>query len=254
MSTVVGNKAYVADGSSGFTIVPVPIEITAITVNNATSISVTLPSPIMAGHYTLRVFNASESDELVGAVSFTDDLQIFNSKAIIVAGGGPNAPGEIWEETKLAANKAYDVLVHEGYDHDSIYYLTGEVGNQFRDGSSLRHELDWAINSWASDASQLVIFFVDHGLPDNFIIYATDGDSEQLNVNELDDWLDTLQQSMVGPITFIYDACHSGTFTSKLVPPTGKKKTALSSPVHRMSLPIFEEKTTFRFGFGNKFF
>ena len=124
----------------------------------------------------------------------------------------------------MAANKAYDVLVYEGYDHNSIWYLSMESGNPYVDGPSLHYALKDAINSWAKDASELVIFFVDHGLPDNFIVYATSEYSEQLNVDDLDDWLDSLQQNMIGPITFIYDACHSGTFASKLVPPTGKEK------------------------------
>ena len=228
-------------------IVPVPTEIKPVTVNGATSISVTLPSPIMAGHYTLRVFNETESDELVGAVSFTDDLQIFNSKAIIVAGGGPDAPGEIWEETKKSANKAYDVLVYEGYDYDSIYYLTGEAGNLFRDGSSLRNELDWAINSWASDASELVIFFVDHGLPDKFIIYDDGQISQHLNVTELDSWLDNLQQNMIGPITLIYDACHSGTFASKLVPPAGKDRIVITGASDEPAYFRGEDSFSFQF-------
>ena len=245
--TVVGTAAYVADGQTGLVIVPVPTEIKSVTENGATSISATLPSPIMAGHYTLRVFNETESDELVGAVSFTDDLQIFNSKAIIVAGGGPDAPGEIWEETKKSANKAYDVLVYEGYDYDSIYYLTGEAGNLFRDGSSLRNELDWAINSWASDASELVIFFVDHGLPDKFIIYDDGQISQHLNVTELDSWLDNLQQNMIGPITLIYDACHSGTFASKLVPPAGKDRIVITGASDEPAYFRGEDSFSFQF-------
>ena len=112
--TVIGNKAYVADANGRLIIVAVPLEIEPVTLNNEARISFTIPSPILAAHYTLRVFNSTESEELLGAVSFAGDLQIFNSKAIIVAGGGQDAPGEIWEETKKSANKAYDILVYEG--------------------------------------------------------------------------------------------------------------------------------------------
>ena len=187
------------------------------------------------------------SDELPGAVSFTDEIQIFNSKAIIAAGGGPNAPGEIWEETKQSANKAYDILVHEGYDHDSILYLSMETVNQYVDGPALHYALEDAIKNWAKDASELVIFFVDHGLPDNFIIYA-DGDySQQLNVDELDDWLDNLQQNMLGPITFIYDACHSGTFASKLVPPAGKDRIIITGASDEPAYFRGEDSFSFQF-------
>jgi hypothetical protein len=64
---VVGKMVYL----DGFRIVPLPSEILPVTVNSETSISVTLPSPIMAGNYTIRVFKASESSEIVGAVKFS---------------------------------------------------------------------------------------------------------------------------------------------------------------------------------------
>ncbi|GAG93434.1 unnamed protein product, partial [marine sediment metagenome] len=130
---------------------------------------------------------------------------------------------------------------------ESIYYLTGEAGNPFRDSSSLHHELDWAINNWAKDASELVIFFVDHGLPDNFIIHA-DGDySQHLTVIELDSWFDSLQQNMLGPITFIYDACHSGTFVSKLVPPAGKDRIIITSASDEPAFFRGEDNFSFQF-------
>ena len=43
----------------------------------------------MAGNYTLRVFNTNQSAELSGAVTFSD--HVAKSKAIIVAGYGPDA-------------------------------------------------------------------------------------------------------------------------------------------------------------------
>ena len=70
---VVDGKAYVADGGNGITIVPLAIEITPVIVNSINSISVTLSSPIMAGYYTLRIFNDSESDELIGTIIFSTE-------------------------------------------------------------------------------------------------------------------------------------------------------------------------------------
>ena len=67
--TVIGDTAYVADGGSGLVIVPLPVEIKPVIVNSDTSISVILPSPQIAGHYNLRVFNENESYELYGAVN-----------------------------------------------------------------------------------------------------------------------------------------------------------------------------------------
>jgi hypothetical protein len=159
---VSGDIAYVADGQGGFVTVPVPKEIDTFTYDS-TSISLTLPSPDLAGHYTLRVFKTTLSDELAGAVTFTDDSSILNSKAIIVAGGGPNASGgNLWEETKQCANKAYDTLILQGYEHDSIYYFSMEALNDYVDYSdpnTMMPDLSDAINVWAADATQLLLYF-----------------------------------------------------------------------------------------------
>jgi hypothetical protein len=221
--TVINDTAYVTSGN-GLMITTVPVKIDPITVNSETEISLTLPGPVLAGHYTLRVFNNTESDELKGAVSFTADARMLDSKAIIVAGGGPNAPGDIWEAIRQSADEAFNALVYQGFDDVNIYYLTDEYSNAFRDGSSTHDELKWAINTWAQDAWELIIFFVDHGLRDYFIIHSDGESTQQLGVYELDGWLDSLQQTLIGPVTFIYDACYSGSFATKLSPPEGKDR------------------------------
>jgi hypothetical protein len=71
-ATIVNNNAYIADGESGLTIVPVPVEITPVVINSANNLSVTIPSPQIAGHYTLRAFSGSVVDELADAVLFTN--------------------------------------------------------------------------------------------------------------------------------------------------------------------------------------
>ncbi len=55
--TIVGSTAYVADEGGGLTIIPVPQEIEQKDLINSTSINLALPSPLMAGNYTIRVFN-----------------------------------------------------------------------------------------------------------------------------------------------------------------------------------------------------
>ena len=68
---VSGDIAYVADCESGLFITPVPIEIVPVTVNDETSISLTLPGPDRIGNYKLRVFRKDKSYELFDAVTFT---------------------------------------------------------------------------------------------------------------------------------------------------------------------------------------
>jgi LVIVD repeat-containing protein len=249
---VSASYAYVAAWIRGLVIVPLPVEITPVTVNSETSMSVTLPSPLLAGHYTLRVFNGTESHELFGSVSFTEELSILNSKAIIVAGGGPNALGGIWEETKKCANKAYDVLIQQGYEHDSIFYLSMEIGNAFVDYSSLDFYLYYAIEEWADNASRLLLYMVDHGEPDNFLLYA-DGDySQKLSASDLDSSLDTLQETMTGPVAVIYDACQSGTFVSKLRPPEGKDRIVITSTSNEPAYFLDDGIESFSFQFWDK--
>jgi len=254
---VSGNQAFIADGCrSGLVIVPLPVEITSIAVNSYTSLSVTLPSPILAGIYTLRVFNETESSELFGAVSFTDDPTTLNSKAVIVAGGGPLASGgTMWEETKLNTNKAYDALILQGYQHDSICYISEETLNEYVDNSSpetFMDDLSYRINTWAVDASRLLIYLVDHGGEDEFILYENNETTITLNAQDLDEWLDTLQETMTGPVTFIYDACQSGSFISRLRPPDGKDRIVITGSSYEPSYFLEDGKGSFSYQFWDK--
>ncbi len=249
--------AFVANYRNGLVIIPVPQELNPVIVENQTNISLSLSSPAIAGHYTLRVFNTSQSDELPGAVTFTDDPSILNSKAIIVAGGGPEASGgNIWEETKLCANKAYNSLILQGYEHDSIYYISMETLNTYVDKSNpatALSDLSDAINVWASDASQLLLFFADHGQAEQFVIYADAATTQTVSAQELDGWLDNLQNgTMSGPVTFIYDACESGSFVSKMRPPEGKERIVITGSSHEPAYFLENGKTSFSFQFWDK--
>ncbi|MFC1839600.1 DNRLRE domain-containing protein [Thermodesulfobacteriota bacterium] len=222
--SVSGDYIFVAASYEGLVVVPLPIEITPVTVNSDTSISVTLPSPLLAGHYTLRVFNETGSSELYGAVSFTGSATV--SKAIIVAGGGPYQGNWLWEETNRCANYAYRALLYQGYTRENIYYLNpvnadidGNGDLDDIDGNVTSVKLSYAINDWASDADDLVIYMVDHGGDGIFRLNA----SELLSAGDLDTWMDDLQETMTGRIIFIYDACMSGTFIPLLTPPEGKE-------------------------------
>lgn len=253
-TAVKGDVAFVADQDGGLVIVPLPIEITVDDDKiNEKSMPVTLPSPTLPGDYTLRVFDSSRSDELHGGFTFTEYLRMLDSKAIIVAGSGPGFPStEIWTQTKLSANTAYDVLILQGYDHDTINYLSMETGNEYVDSASLDIFLSDAIRNWASDASELLIYLVGHGDPENFVIYA-DGDySQTVSAQQLDGWLDDLQSgSMTGPIAVIYDACQSGTFVSRLLPPAERNRIVMTSADNEPAV-FPTEDTSFSYQFWNE--
>jgi hypothetical protein len=256
--SVSGGYAYVAEGDAvyGLNIVPLPVEIIPATVNSPASISVILPSPLLAGIYNLRVFNETENSELLGAVSFTGDTNTLKSKAIIVAGGGPEASGgTMWEETKVSANKAYDALILQGYQHDSIYYISEDTLNEYIDSSSYEtflSDLHSSITEWAADASQLLIYFVDHGLEDEFILHEDSDTTLTLTTQELDSWLDELQETMNGPVTFIYDACQSGSFISKMQPPEGKDRIVITGASYEPAYFLENGEGSFSFHFWDK--
>ena len=218
---VAENKAYMLD-TTGVYIYPVPVEVKPVTLKSDTSISVTLPSPQIPGNYIIRVFNSTGGSELVGAVTFTDKYSMKNSKAIIVAGSGPSF--NIWNPIKIGTDTAYKAMKSQGYDNDSIYYLSANPADVTAtclkdteicvDGQATYANLSYAINTWVNQntpASELMIYFAGHGDNGIFQVNAT----EQLTVQNLDSWLDSLQTIMSGRVTFVYDACYSGSFVKQ---------------------------------------
>jgi len=234
---VSGSLAFVADLTSGLVVVPIPVEVLPITVTGETRITCSLPAPGTVGNYNLRVFNASQSNETKGAVTFLDAEDFIlksDMKAIIVAGGGDYIGNTLWPSTRLVANQAYKTLISQGYTKENIYYLGPHsvdlypedgISNDV-DAEASPANLSWAINTWALDASELFVFMTDHGKDGTF----------QLNENEknfqaetLDAWLDSLQARMSGRVVVVYDACNSGSFIPLLTPPSGKQRVVITS-------------------------
>ncbi|MDM8522755.1 CARDB domain-containing protein [Desulfococcaceae bacterium HSG8] len=208
-----------------------------ITVNSETNISVNLPAPLLSGHYTLKIFNETESYESEDAVTFVtpEESYLLDTKAVIVAGGSTGPENKIWEETKKAADYAYDALLYQGYTAESIYYLSPdhELGSDRTDGLSSAENLSYVLNTWAHEepeAAELLLYMVDHGNKETFSISA----DEKIRVQELDTWLDALQTPQDDsqdpiPVIVIYDACQSGTFLPGLEPPWGAERVVITS-------------------------
>ncbi|MFH2091849.1 MAG: C13 family peptidase [Pseudomonadota bacterium] len=179
-----------------------------------------------------------------GDVFFTDSggnnrIQVFKrmipskGKAIIVAGGGPDFFGygnALWPTTQICANFAYRALNYRGYSKQNLHYLTSDStldldSNQVLDdvsGDATNDNLKQAITQWAADAENLVIYIIDHG-GDGVFGMSRDN---RLSATLLDEWLDSLQETMTGKITLIYDACQSGSF---LEPLKGENRIILTS-------------------------
>ncbi len=246
------NIAYVADFSKGLqTIVPLPIEITPDTVNNETNISVTLLDPQINGNYTLKVFNQTQSDKSDGAVTFIspENSYILDTKVIILAGGDPDSgTNNIWDETKDAADHAYEALRYQGYTPDSIFYLSPVKNSDKIDRVATYENLDYAINTWAKEenpnpASKLLLFFVDHGTVGGFKINSY----QELRAEDLNSWLDKLQEELQIGVIFIYDACNSGSFLSRM---NGENRMVITSTLEEEPAYFLGKgKTSFSYQF-----
>jgi hypothetical protein len=251
---VVNNIAYITDWGKGLIIVPVPFQSKSLVINNETNISVTFPEVRIPGHYTLRVFNGKEYDELPGAVTFVppEESYLLDTKAIIVAGGGPDAPGNIWKETQASADYAYKTLLYQGYTAESIYYLSSDTDSPDVDGNAAYESLSYALRTWTKQdppATELLLFFIDHGETGGFFINA----KEKLRADELNNWLNELQNALPIPVTFVYDACYSGTFVEQIKQSDkGKERIVLTSTLPNQQAYFLDQGTlTFSYQFWN---
>jgi streptogramin lyase len=175
------------------------------------------------------------------------------TKAIIVAGGGPFPQNTLWNATQLCASFAYRALTYQGYDSESIYYLSADTrldidgnGTPDVDANATNANLQTAITSWAYDADDLFIYMTDHGGDGTFRM----GPAELLYATELDTWLDSIQNTIPGKLVLVYDACRSGSFLPLLTPPAGKTRILVSSAgKDEESMFFLQGKISFSFMF-----
>jgi uncharacterized protein YjiK len=185
-------------------------------------------------------FCVNKNDKIYVSDSGNNRVQVFkkvtilsNSKAIIVAGGGPFSGNNLWDATQMSVNFAYRTLTYQGFTKESIYYLTSDTDLDLDsngelddvDADATNENLEYAINTWASDADNLILYLVDHGGEGTFRMSGT----ETLSATDIDSWLDQVQATIPGKVTVIYDACESGSFITELTPPTGKDRVVITS-------------------------
>ncbi|MEZ4529258.1 MAG: C13 family peptidase, partial [Desulfobacterales bacterium] len=167
-----------------------------------------------------------------------------NSKAIVVAGGGPFNGNYIWDQTKICGDFAFRTLLCHGYARDKIKYFTHDTAclvsncsmppsKYGSDGIPTKAGLADAVKNWASDADDLVLFLADHGGENTFRLSASEilKADEEGSEDDLKGYLDYLQTktTMSGRVIVVYDACQSGSFISRLAAPPGKQRIVLTS-------------------------
>ena len=180
-------------------------------------------------YYQLVAYNASHGMSYGKDMEFTTSTAnvITDSKAIIVAGGGPYEQNKIWDGVEAVCAYAYNTLRSQGYTGDTIYFLSPNTlcdlngdGITDVDANATAENLKHAVKSWAQDVRQLVLFLVGHGGVEKFEI----GEKEELGVQSLDAWLDEMQDNLIDEVLVVYDACRSGSFLPLLIPPPGKAR------------------------------
>jgi len=153
------------------------------------------------------------------------------TKAIIVAGS--EMSNDLWDSIQVSSNFAYRTLSLQGYSKNDICYLSpnkqldldSNGKSDDVDQISTLANLEYAITDWAKDATQLVVYLVDHGDENMFKINGT----EVLRDDVLDEWLDLIQNNKTDTVILVYDACHSGSFIQQLLPPADKKRIVITS-------------------------
>lgn len=195
-----------------------------------------------AGYFVAPWFlSVSDDGEVFVTDVETNRVQVFaphghtlrRDKAVIVAGSGPFPGNNIWNQTQMCANYAYRALLFQGYDKDTIQYLSDAVDMDLDnngllddvDGNATNAGLEDAIINWASDAENLFIYMIGHGGDGVFRM----GRFELLDASDLNGWLNQIQGMIPGRVILVYDACMSGSFISGLAPPQGVQRVVLTS-------------------------
>ena len=160
---------------------------------------------------------------------YTSDIK----KAIIVAGGGDYQGNTLWGATQMCANYAYRALIYQGFDKQTIHYLSSDTDLDIDsngeaddvDSNATNANLQNALIHWAKDADELVLYITDHGGDGSFRMT----DTELLQASDLNTWLDQLQAIKNASVVVIYDACQSGSFLPILATSETPNRVVISS-------------------------
>lgn len=182
-----------------------------------------------AGRYTISSSDAAaQPSTLTAALLFSEDADLFTTKAVIIAGGSSDTE-HLGPEFRSLGKQAYSVLNDNGFTADNIRYLSDDLSDEhvFRapDEDSARYALERWIET---DTTQVILYLVGHGDQERFQLHESD--DEVLDAQELDQWLDALQTDKnVEIVVVIYDGCFSGSFINTLQPPEGRRRLLITS-------------------------
>ncbi|HDD24519.1 MAG TPA: hypothetical protein ENF52_03675 [Chloroflexi bacterium] len=115
-----------------------------------------------------------------------------------------------------AADAVYQFFRDQGYDSESIYYLSTDGSNPNVDDSPTHNNLQYAITQWAISAllskpnSTFTLYVVGHGGQGTLYLK---GDTETVNTTELNNWLSSLENATIGTqVNVVIDTPFAGSF------------------------------------------
>ena len=147
-------------------------------------------------------------------------------RAILVAGGQPS--DTLWPLIENNIKLAWEALHFQGYGSDDIRLMSpvSIPGVDETIYGPTPDNLRYAVEEWAyTDTHDVVLYLIGAGGDAAFHLSET----ETLDADLLDGWLDGLQENQVDRVTLIYDASQSGSFLNRLVPPEGKERILITS-------------------------
>ncbi|MFC1841284.1 C13 family peptidase, partial [Thermodesulfobacteriota bacterium] len=156
-----------------------------------------------------------------------------SKKALIIAAG--NVDDQLWPAVRENSYLAYNILKFQGYTEDNIYLMSDNSisDEDIVDEPSTISNLESVLSNWAiTDTNDLVIYMIGKSNKREFWMNQT----EKIAPDELDTLLDTVQESIPGMLTVIYDGDYSGSFVSDLTPPTDKTRIVVTSAADDQSV------------------
>jgi len=176
-----------------------------------------------------------------GGNSFTSRVVVVSSvgRAIVVVGGGLVDDNRLVDSLNYMGHFVYETLLARGFSKDQVKYLNPDATQLYDgDGDGYSDDIDGtpspaalqnAIETWATTdygvdnppvgpGAPLIIYLIDHGASDSFLInYSGGGATQIVTASQLDAWIDTVQGGdSTNPngvqVLVAYDACYSGSF------------------------------------------
>ena len=146
-------------------------------------------------------------------------------KAIILVGNDLSSTDE--SSIQNIAKISYESMRFQGYSDNDIYFMSSVTFSTGVDCEANLSNLEYAIRDWPkNDINDLVIYLIGNGDENTFVINK----EESLHANDLNIWLNELQEHSEKSVIFIYDASYSGTFIQPLA--SKHKRILITSSKH----------------------